>query len=161
MFLAIIQFIFFIIFLVVGALFMNTLAKTLKLVRFENRKIHPDQVWLLFVPIFNYYWLFRTVAGVSESIDTEYKRRGLPSPIATATWIGYVYAATFTLNFLLTVLNRYFSANIPLLLTGLIGIASFGFWIAYWIVIAGLKQQLKALPAEEDSLIFSNIPVQH
>lgn len=144
-----------------AGLFMNTLAKTLKQIQFGNRKMQPDQIWLLFIPFFNYYWLFRVVNAISESVDAEYSRRGLTSPVGTSTNIGYVYAGAFALNAVIALSNQYLNAGIPNFLGSLVSLASLIFWIAYWILISGIKKQLQLLPKDEDSLIFGSLPVEH
>lgn len=63
--------------LVLHILFALNLSRTLQLCDPRNRVFEPGQVWLNFIPLFNVVWIFITVFRVAETLDAEYRDRGL------------------------------------------------------------------------------------
>jgi len=53
-------------------------------------------VWLLFVPFFNCYWMFRAVPGLSKAIHRELRLLA-PSRASSAGWVPGVVACVFAL----------------------------------------------------------------
>ena len=66
------------IFLIPFILYLVTLQNTLKAISPENRRMAPANVWLLFIPIFNYVWQFFTVSYIADSIAAECIRLNIP-----------------------------------------------------------------------------------
>jgi hypothetical protein len=65
---------------VVGASFLAALARALRRVGPENRRMEPNQVWLNLIPVFNLVWCTVTVERVAESLRNEFRERGLDGP---------------------------------------------------------------------------------
>jgi hypothetical protein len=60
--------------------FMFAVARVLRKVSPENRRMEPGQVWLNLVPIFNIVWATVTVERVAESLRNEFRERGMDGP---------------------------------------------------------------------------------
>lgn len=45
----------------------------------ESRRMEPDLVWLQLIPFFGLVWQFFVVTAVADSLEAEYRRRGLPA----------------------------------------------------------------------------------
>ena len=66
--------IFFLALIIIGIclipfiFFLIELQNTLKVVKNENRKMKPGQVWLLFIPLFSIYWYFEVVNKIADSL---------------------------------------------------------------------------------------------
>src|ERR1700761_1572517 len=69
-------FVLSIVLLIAFVLFFVTLHKTLALCSNRNRMMEPGLVWLIFVPVFNYYWWFRIVIQMGRSLKNEFSERG-------------------------------------------------------------------------------------
>ncbi|HEY4291165.1 MAG TPA: hypothetical protein VGN00_28890 [Puia sp.] len=65
------QLIAFLMFLTPLVFFLLTQQNTLKAIRSDNRRLHPGQVWLQLIPIFNFYWIFVVVSRIADSITKE------------------------------------------------------------------------------------------
>jgi hypothetical protein len=109
--------------IIVGILFLLTLSRTLAQCSPRNRTMEPGQVWLNLIPLFGLVWMFITVIRLSESLQNEYRSRGLHSDdpeFGKMTGILYL------------VLSLIPCVNI----VGLV------FFIMYWVKIAGYKTEL-------------------
>lgn len=65
---------------VVAVSFLSALARALRRVGPENRRMDPNQVWLNLIPVFNLVWCTVTVERVAESLRNEFRERGLDGP---------------------------------------------------------------------------------
>jgi hypothetical protein len=63
----------------------------------SNTKMQPQNVWLVYVPLFGLVWQFLVVAAVADSLGEEYHRRGVISREARPG-----YASGTNANVLLT-----------------------------------------------------------
>jgi hypothetical protein len=74
----------FVAVLVVGLLlavsFLSAVARVLRRVSPENRRMEPGQVWLNLIPIFNIVWATVTVERVAESLRNEFRERAMDGP---------------------------------------------------------------------------------
>ena len=152
-----ISLLFFLGFLAIGIAFIMTLKNVLLAVRPLNRTTQPSSVWLLLIPLFNLVWQFLLYSKIRDSINAEYRSRGLSSS-ADVTYSWGVTSATILL--LTTIVNSFTERTSALRLwsslVSLIGIIT---WVVFWIQMHQHKKQLQRLPLEqlEDSQIFGNI----
>lgn len=66
-----------IVYFVVMIFFLLTLHKLLKKCRSRNRAMEPGLVWLNLIPCFQLIWQFVTVVRVDETLQQEFRQRGL------------------------------------------------------------------------------------
>lgn len=118
--------------------FLLTLHRALDGCSPENRRMNPGQVWLLFIPLFNWFWLFQVVSAIGDSFDAEHRKRGIPMTEPRPTYrLGMAYATTSLIG---TVLSYIPVINI---IGSLAGLAGFVLWIVYWVKVAQIKNELK------------------
>jgi len=141
-------------FLVPAILFLLTQQNTLKLIQPLNRTIRPGQVWLQLIPVFNLYYQFVVVTGISNSLQREFNSYFNDSdsilPDETVTGAtggkrpvyssGMAYCWLFVISTVINLLPSYFS-----IVSGLVSIAGIVYWIVYWVQLAGYKKKLAAL----------------
>ncbi len=65
--------------LFLSASFLAMVARVLRRVSPDNRRMRPNQVWLNFIPIFNILWSAVTVERVAESLRSEFTEREMHS----------------------------------------------------------------------------------
>lgn len=124
---------FVIIVLVVGILYLLTLQNALKAVSPQNRRMRPGQVWLLFIPLFSSIYLYFVVKNISESLEAEYRTRGINAEPHPTYNIGLAH-------FVLAICSW-----IPIpFLKGFIGFTSFICWIIYWVKVGEHKNRLQS-----------------
>lgn len=126
----IILFLLLLLFLTPMIFYMLTLQNTLKQVSVENRKMPPEQIWLLLIPLFGTIWHFIVVNRIADSLKYEFIKRNLPTdedrPGAT---LGIAFCI-LNCCCIIPILN-YFA-----------GLASLICWIIYWSKINGYKSKL-------------------
>ena len=132
--------------LIVGAIvltiayfFVRTLHRALTRCSSESRTMSPARVWLLFVPFFNFFWLFWVVNALSDSLHREFTRRGIAAEPHPGRSLGYGYAILFGLS-------RGFSM-IPVvgdIAGALAGAGGTICWIFYWMKIADHSARIAA-----------------
>ena len=108
-----------------------TLSKALKEVHPELRELEPGQVWLLFIPFFNLYWLFVVASKVPNSLKAEFRDRGMGKS-------GDDYGANIGKWYCICTI-----ASIIPFVGSFIGLAGFILWIMFWVRIAGYGKQLR------------------
>jgi len=110
--------------------YLLTLQNTLYAVSPANRKMPAPQVWLMLIPIFNLVWQFIMVNKITESLQTEFKEREIPSnePFPGRT-IGIAYCILFCCTI------------IPFLGT-IAGLAGLVCWIIFWVKMSECKMKL-------------------
>ncbi|WP_431216648.1 hypothetical protein ACQ86N_19910 [Puia sp. P3] len=142
------------LFLVPAILFLLTQQNTLKLIQPLNRTMRPGQIWLQLIPVFNLYYQFVVVAGISDSLQREFNSYFNDSdsilPDATVTEAtggkrptysaGLAYCWLFVGS---TVLN-WFGTSVSIV-AGLAALAAMVCWIVYWVQLAGYKKKLKTM----------------
>ena len=57
--------------------FLLTLRNALLACHPDNRRIAPNQVWLELIPVFGYFWHFRVIHAIADSLRDEYADRDL------------------------------------------------------------------------------------
>jgi hypothetical protein len=154
--------IFFLVLIIIGIclipfiFFLIELQNTLKVVKNENRKMKPGQVWLLLIPLFSIYWYFEVVGKIADSLQAEFKERNIQVGEEKPGYsFGRVICILGVVSFLIFIIPR-----LLLLATGpsnlgniqlsalilffnfIIGIANLVFFIMYWVKINGYRNKL-------------------
>ena len=120
------------LFIIPAIFYLITLQKTLEAISPANRRMPPNQVWLLLIPLFNYIWQFFTVSNISDSIKAECIRLNIPVSEQRPT-----YNIGLTKNIL------SICAVIPLFGV-LASLASIVCWIIYWVKVNEYKNLIIA-----------------
>ncbi len=63
-------------FLLMTVLWLRSMHRALESCHKVSRSTEPDSVWLIFIPVFGFFWMFIINTKVSESLAREYHRRG-------------------------------------------------------------------------------------
>lgn len=130
--------VFFILFGLVGILgvlavavfFMLNLQKTIASCSRENQAMDPAMVWLLLIPLFNFYWLFHVVMKIRDSLTKEYQARSLDLAEVNESYnIGLWYAIVSCISI------------VPIL-GWIASIAGIVLFIMYWIKTAEIRKKL-------------------
>jgi hypothetical protein len=141
------QFVFLALFIVPAIFFIITLQNTLKAISPENRQMSFANVWLLCIPVFNFYWQFIVVNKIALSIAIECKRLGIPVKETKPTYqIGLSWNICYLL-FLIPLIKLW--AGIILTIT----------WVIYWIKVNRyrkliIKNQTTFLPDAERNIFY-------
>lgn len=134
----------FAVLILVHVLFFLTLQKALRRCSVPNRTMSPGLVWLQWIPFFNLVWQFFVVKAVSQSLENEFRSRGIYTTPRPGQSLGVarcvLQVCGFLCLFFLT-LRVFRYGLVPLL-----GLSLFIVWIVYWVKIADLSRQL-AVPA--------------
>lgn len=123
-------FVFCLLFLLPGILYILTLQRALERCGPVSRTMQPGMVWLLLIPLFNLIWNFFVVLGLARSLANEFARRGIPVPEpepGQSIGMAMSICACCGLIPVLGVLASF---------------ASLVLWIMYWVKIAGYSQAL-------------------
>ena len=133
--------------------FYNYQQKTVALVRPENRRINPWEVWLQLIPLYNIVWQFFVVRRIAASIENE-----LNSPVDDSI-LGIeskIYQLpTYTPGLLTCIFICIGYIPFPLLQV-LAFCASMVTWIVYWVQLAKYRGKLKQRALLYTSWIWLN-----
>lgn len=121
----------------INVFFFMNLQNTLKQCAPHNQRMRPGQVWLGLIPFFNYYWNFKVVAAVADSLASEYQQRNLQR---TEERPGYQVGMAYCVLYCCALIQY---TGIPAL-GQLAGLAGFICWIVYWVRTARFKRELEA-----------------
>jgi hypothetical protein len=117
---------------VIATAFLSALARVLRRVQPEHRRMEPGQVWLNLIPVFNFIWLTVTVERVAESLRNEFAARSLHGPDER-----YGRRTGLTTLFLLV-------SVVPLYPVGIITYPlALGFAISYWRQLNRYAERMK------------------
>ena len=115
--------------------YLITLQNTFKVISPQNRKMVPEQVWLVIIPIFGFIWQFIVVNRMADSLAGEFSDRGIHDDEARpGIKIGLAYCILSCCGI------------IPVL-GYLASIAGLVCWIIYWVKIYNYKTRLKLAEA--------------
>ena len=79
----------FLIVFIPALLTLISIQNTLYVISAENRKMPPNQVWLVLIPVFGIVWQFIVVHRLSESLALEFQKRNIkPDEVRPAFNIG-------------------------------------------------------------------------
>ena len=145
------QFLFLALFLLPAIYFLITLQNALKAISPENRKMPPANVWLMCIPVFNFYWQFIVVEKIAKSIAAEYNKLQLP---LKENKPGYNLGLAWNICYLLFL--------IPFIKT-FVAFFLLIFWILYWVKINQyrkmmIKDQNSILPDAERNIFHGDTP---
>ena len=118
-----------------------TLKKTLLEIAPANRKMPPNNVFLLFIPLFSLVWNFIVVNKMTESLELEFRGRNLKNNESKP---GYSIGMAHSVLACCTIIPL-----IGIFLT----IAGFVCWIIYWVKINDYHTLLLRNPRKETDLI--------
>ena len=110
--------------------YLLSLRNTLRLLSPENQLMPPNNVWLLFIPIFGIIYHFIVVGKISDSIARELEQRNLPSKETRPA---------YNIGLAMCILSV---ASVIPILGGLASFAALICWIIYWLKIEGYKGML-------------------
>jgi hypothetical protein len=118
--------------LILGSSFLMAVARVLHRVSPENRRVAPGMVWLNLIPVFNLVWATVTVERVAESLQSEFRERGMDGPDEQ-----YGRRTGLTLLALLASGILFYPAFIcyPI---------AFFYWIGYWRQMNRYARRLKS-----------------
>lgn len=119
--------------IVVAVFYLMNLQNLLKEIKAHNRTVEPGNVWLMFIPIFNYIYGFILYPKISESLKNEMEERG----------IGEAGDYGKNLGITMPILNLV--GFVPFI-GSLAGLANLVIFIVYWVKMAGYKTKLQANP---------------
>jgi hypothetical protein len=115
----------------------------------KNQQVPPGNVWLMFIPLFNYVYGFILYPKISESIKREFEHRNAPQPG------DYLKALGLTMP-ILTVVGLI---PIPIrIIDTIISLSSLVVLIMYWVQSAKMKNLLRSLPKGEGAFVISDKP---
>jgi len=139
--------IFLLLFIIPVIFFLITLQNTLKTISYENRRMPPANVWLIFIPLFGIVWQFIVVSKIADSIKEECVKLNIPIKENRPTfYIGLIYCISSIL-FLIPVLKTI--GSIAVLIT----------WIIYWIKVNEYKKLL--LANKDNYLLDAEMQIFH
>lgn len=124
------QILFLALFLLPAIYFLITLQNTLKAISPENRKMPPANVWLMCIPVFNFYWQFIVVEKMAKSIVAECNKLQIP---LKENKPGYNLGLAWNICYLLFL--------IPVIKT-FIAFFLIIFWILYWVKINQYRKMI-------------------
>lgn len=136
----------FLIFLVVigfAVAYILTLQRAISRCAPQNRATSPESAWLLLIPIFSIFWQFILYPRISETLEREFRSRGLPIEPEPLRNLGLAVAVLHVCWFIPFV--HIFT-----------GIAGFICLIFYWIKISDYSSQLLNHPV----LSYAGFPQQ-
>jgi hypothetical protein len=129
--LILIVFVTFGICLLPAIFYLLTLQNTFQLIKNENRKMQPGQVWLSLIPLFGIVWQFIIVNNLADSLRLEFSQRNISvGEERPGIGIGLAYCILICCSI------------IPFLGV-LTGLAGFICWIIYWVKISNYKATLQ------------------
>jgi ABC-type proline/glycine betaine transport system permease subunit len=112
-----------------------------------NRQMPPVNVWLMFIPLFNYVYGFIMYPKITETLRREFESRNAPQPGDYLKGLGMA----------MPILNVAGLAPIQAL-KGLVGLGGLVLLIIYWVKAAEFKNKLRSLPKGEAGVRFSSNP---
>jgi type IV pilus assembly protein PilA len=124
--------------------YLLTLSRALSKCSITSRTIQPGMVWLLLVPLVNLVWQFFVVIGLADSLDNEFRARGIQNvELKPGKAIGIAMCVCGVCAF------------IPIL-----GILAFlvhlVLWIIYWSKIAEFSRRLDQVPATGGATLYAS-----
>lgn len=146
--------IFLLAILIPGIFFLLTLSNTLKTVSPSNRTIDPWTVWLMLIPVVNLFWPFVLYSKIRDSINFEYKSKGVADTAETTHKIGVV----LSIAVLASALYSTFITSQDLVTT-ILSFIILPSWIVFWVQMSNHKNKLQSLPSTGESMIFDNYDI--
>lgn len=134
--------------IVLAVFYLKNLQDLLRECDSKNRQVPPGNVWLMFIPLFNYVYGFILYLKISETLKREFEYRNAPQ---SGDYLK-------VLGILMPSMNVAGLIPIPII-KGLLGLGGLVIFIIYWVQSANLKNKLRSLPKGDDNGIrFSDNP---
>jgi hypothetical protein len=133
--------------IVLAVFYLKNLQDLLRECDPKNRQVPPGNVWLMFIPVFNYVYGFILYLKISETLKREFEYRNAPQ---SGDYLK-------VLGILMPSLNVAGLLPIPLT-KALLGLAGLIIFIIYWVKTAEMKNKLRSLPKGDSSVRFSDNP---
>ena len=111
--------------------YIKTLVSTMKEVSEENRKMFPDKMWLLIIPLFGNIYLFFVVSKLGESLGLEFNKRGISVDEEKP---GYKIGMAMCILMICSFLPRFIGS--------ITGLAALVCWILHWVKMSKYKAKL-------------------
>jgi len=118
----------------------------------EHRRIEPGQVWLLLIPIFNWFWNFKVFPGISDSFRSYFAAIGRTDVGDCGRSLGMAYCwltIAATLGSLIPLVNCF---------AGLAGLAGIVLLIIYLVKVTQLKSMIGAPMAPPPAMAAGSPP---
>jgi len=140
----------------IGAVVCWFLAKWLRRVPEEHRRLTPGSIWLLLVPVFGCFWNFMVYPRIADSFDGFFRSRSEAAPSARGLATAYCWtvAALVPVSGFQIALNPVYRGEAPsfpppLLLGlqaigGLLSLAALVLWILLLVRFHGLQKRIPA-----------------
>ena len=128
-------------YLVALVFFLIAQQNTLKVIKPQNRRMRPGEVWLQLIPLFNLVWQFIVVARISDSIRNEINDRTVNSFLGIADPVfanDLTRRPTYDMGLTFCILSL--CGCIPLL-GGIASLAGIVCWIIYWTQVVAYKNK--------------------
>ena len=131
------QALIFVILALIGIFFLNLLTfyRALSQVQSSNQEIKPNNVWLMFIPLFSSIYAFILYPKLSDSIRNEYQARGLKGDGDFGKNMGIAMAVLGLCGW------------IPVF-GGLASLTNFVLFIIFWVKIGNYRTVLKSSPKQ-------------
>lgn len=108
-----------------------TLQSTIKEINSDNRKIQPNEIWPILIPLLGFIWHFIIINIMADSLKAEFTQRNIANDEERPGYsIGLAYCILFCCSI------------IPAI-GGLAFLGGFVCWIIYWVKINGYKLKLQ------------------
>lgn len=124
--------------IVLFVFYLKNLQDLLKECDPNNRQVPPGNVWLMFIPFFNYVYGFILYSKISETIKREFEHRNAPQSGDYLKGLGIALPALNIAGFLPLPIFKF-----------LVGLGSLVVFIIYWVQAANMKNKLRSLPKGE------------
>lgn len=131
--------------IVLAVFYLKNLQDLLRECDPKNRQVEPGNVWLMFIPLFNYVYGFILYPKISETLRREFEGRNSPQ---SGDYLK-------VLGILMPSMNVAGLLPIPLI-KGLVGIGGLVVFIMYWVQSANMKNKLRALPKADGVRMSEN-----
>ena len=115
-------------------LFLKTLQNTIKEISLENRKINPNDVWLILIPLFGIIWQIVVINKISISLGDELNKKNINN---------HEIKPTFSLGIAYCILQIISFITLPIFIGLFFGLIAVILWIIYWVKIDSYKTLLK------------------
>ena len=122
-----------------GILYLRTLSGVLKKCSTQNRKMPPNQVWLLLIPLFNLVWQFVVMSKISDSLRKEYRERNITFKGDMGEAVGLFFCISIIIHILATASGTAFMILPTIVL-----------WIIHWVKISAFTIVLSHKPISQN-----------
>ncbi len=133
--------------IVIAVFYLKNLQDLLKECDPANQQMPPVNVWLMFIPLFNYVYGFIMYPKITETLRREFESRNAPQQGDYLKSLGMA----------MPILNVVGLVPVQAL-KGLVGLGGLVVFIIYWVKAAEFKNKLRSLPKGDGELRFSDNP---